>query len=54
MALARWIPAANLHSFQEEMNRLFHEFFRGGNGGEQGWAPGPRPSTSTRPMTPWC
>jgi HSP20 family protein len=40
MALARWTPAASLQSFQEEMNRLFNEFFRGGNGGEQGWAAG--------------
>jgi HSP20 family protein len=40
MALARWTPAANLHSFQEEMNRMLNEFFRGGNGGEQGWAAG--------------
>ena len=40
MALARWTPTANLHSFQEEMNRMFNEFFRGGDGGEQGWAGG--------------
>jgi HSP20 family protein len=40
MALARWTPMGHLQSFQEEMNRLFHEFFRGGNGGEQGWAAG--------------
>jgi HSP20 family protein len=40
MALARWTPAAHLHSFQEEMNRIFNEFFRGGTGGEQGWAAG--------------
>jgi HSP20 family protein len=40
MALARWTPAASLPSFQEEMNRLLNEFFRGGNGGEQGWAAG--------------
>src|ERR687894_609092 len=40
MALARWTPAAHLPSFQEEMNRMFNEFFRGGNGGEQGWAAG--------------
>ena len=40
MALARWTPMGNLPSFQEEMNRLFHEFFRGGDGGDQGWAAG--------------
>jgi HSP20 family protein len=40
MAVARWTPLGNLQSFQEEMNRMFHEFFRGGDGGEQGWATG--------------
>src|SRR5918998_4047199 len=40
MALARWTPAASLPAFQEEMNRMFHEFFRGGTGGDQGWASG--------------
>jgi HSP20 family protein len=40
MALARWTPAAPLQSFQEEMNRVFNEFFRGGNGGDLGWAAG--------------
>jgi HSP20 family protein len=30
----------NLQSFQEEMNRMFNEFFRGGNGGDQVWASG--------------
>ena len=40
MAVARWTPMGHLPSFQEEMNRLFHEFFRGGNGGEQGWLAG--------------
>jgi HSP20 family protein len=30
----------NLPSFQEEMNRLFNEFFRGGDRGDQGWASG--------------
>ena len=40
MALVRWTPMGNLQSFQEEMNRMFHEFFRGGNGGDQGWASG--------------
>jgi HSP20 family protein len=27
----------NLRSFQDEMNRVFNEFFRGGNGGEASW-----------------
>jgi uncharacterized protein (DUF433 family) len=27
----------NLASFQDEMNRLFDQFFRGVNGGEAGW-----------------
>ena len=40
MALAPWTPMGNLQSVQEEMNRMFNEFFRGGNGGEQGWAAG--------------
>ena len=40
MAVVRWTPIRNLQSFQEEMNRMFHEFFRGGNGGEQGWVAG--------------
>jgi HSP20 family protein len=40
MALVRWTPMRNIQSFQEEMNRMFNEFFRGGNGGEQGWLAG--------------
>ena len=40
MALARWTPMGNLPSFQEEMNRLLNEFFRGGDRGDQGWASG--------------
>ena len=40
MALARWTPLRTLPAFQEEMNRMFNEFFRGGEGGEQGWAAG--------------
>ena len=40
MALARWTPAAHLQSFQEEMNRMFNEFFQGGTGSDQGWAAG--------------
>jgi HSP20 family protein len=37
MALARWTPMGNFQSFQDEMNRLFNEFFRGGSGGEASW-----------------
>ena len=37
MALARWPPMRNLASFQDEMNRMFQEFFRGGTGEEAGW-----------------
>jgi HSP20 family protein len=37
MALARWTPMQNLASFQDEMNRMFNEFFRGGSGEEAGW-----------------
>ena len=37
MALARWTPMGHLASFQDEMNRLFNQFFRGGNGEEAGW-----------------
>jgi HSP20 family protein len=37
MALARWTPMGNLGSFQDEMNRLFDQFFRGGTGEEAGW-----------------
>jgi HSP20 family protein len=40
MALARWTPMGNLQSFQDEMNRLFNQFFRGGDGGEAGWGTG--------------
>ena len=40
MALARWTPMRTLPAFQDEMNRVFNEFFRGGEGGEQGWATG--------------
>jgi HSP20 family protein len=44
MALARWTPTGNLASFQHEMNRMFNDFFRGGNGEEAGsglgaWTP---------------
>jgi HSP20 family protein len=37
MALARWTPMGNLQSFQDEMNRLFHQFVRGGTGEEASW-----------------
>ncbi len=37
MALARWTPMGNLRSFQDEMNRMFDQFFRGGTGEEAGW-----------------
>jgi HSP20 family protein len=37
MALARWTPMRNLLSFQDEMNRLFNEAFRGGTGEEASW-----------------
>jgi HSP20 family protein len=44
MALVRWTPLGNLQSFQHEMNRMFDEFFRGGNGEAAGtelssWTP---------------
>ena len=37
MALARWTPMGNLQSFQDEMNRMFNQFFQGGTGEEAGW-----------------
>jgi HSP20 family protein len=37
MAVVRWTPMRHLLSFQEEMNRMFNEFFRSGNGEEAGW-----------------
>jgi HSP20 family protein len=37
MALARWTPRGNLQSFQDEMNRMFNQFFQGGTGEEAGW-----------------
>ena len=44
MALVRWTPLGNLQSFQHEMNRMFEDFFRGGNGEAAGpgmgsWTP---------------
>jgi HSP20 family protein len=37
MAVARWTPMRNLASFQDEMNRMFDQFFRGGTGREASW-----------------
>ena len=37
MALARWTPMRNLASFQDEMNRMFNQFFRGSAGEEGSW-----------------
>jgi HSP20 family protein len=37
MAVARWTPMRNLQSFQDEMNRMFDQFVRGGTGEEAGW-----------------
>jgi HSP20 family protein len=34
MALARWTPMGNVQSFQQEMNRMFNDYFRGGNAEE--------------------
>ena len=31
MALMRWTPMGNLYAFQNEMNRMFNEFFHGSN-----------------------
>ncbi len=44
MALVRWTPMGDLQSFQHEMNRMFDQFFRGGNGETSGtglssWTP---------------
>ena len=44
MALVRWEPARELHTIQQEMNRLFNTFFdapaTGGNGGGgRRWVP---------------
>jgi HSP20 family protein len=46
MALARWTPMGHLQSFQDEMNRMFNQFFRGGAGEEGSWGP----STWTPPV----
>src|SRR2546428_1539529 len=37
MALARWTPMQHFLPLQQEMNRVFNEFFRGGTGEEAGW-----------------
>ena len=37
MALVQWTPMGNLQSFQHEMNRMFNQFFQGGNGEEAGF-----------------
>ena len=34
MQLVRWTPMGNLLSFQHDMNRMFDQFFHGGNGEE--------------------
>ena len=34
MALMRWTPMGNLYAFQNEMNRMFNEFFHSGTGEE--------------------
>ena len=45
MALVRWEPTRELHSIQQEMNRLFNTFFdapatgNGGSGGARRWVP---------------
>src|ERR1700730_10309881 len=44
MALVRWEPAGELHSLQQEMNRLFGSFFdspapQRGNGASRRWIP---------------
>jgi HSP20 family protein len=37
MAIARWTPMGHLQSFQDEMNRMFNQFFRGGASEEDSW-----------------
>jgi HSP20 family protein len=41
MAVARWTPMAHLLPLQQEMNRVFDQFFRGGTGEEAGWGTSP-------------
>lgn len=40
MALARWNPMGDLMSLRREMDRLFDQAFRRGDGEEGGWAAG--------------
>jgi HSP20 family protein len=37
MAIARWTPMGHLQSFQDEMNRMFNQFFHGGASEEGSW-----------------
>jgi HSP20 family protein len=37
MALVPWTPIHNFPALQEQMNHLFNQFFRGGNGEETSW-----------------
>ena len=37
MALAQRTPMGHLQSFQDEMNRMFNQFFRSGTGEEGSW-----------------
>jgi HSP20 family protein len=37
MAVVRWTPMGHLQSFQDEMNRMFNQFFRGSNAEEGSW-----------------
>lgn len=37
MAIIRWNPMQNVLSLQQEMNRMFQEFARGGNSEETSW-----------------
>ena len=55
MPLVRWTPMGNLQSFQHEMNRMFNEFFHGGNDKEASSriSTSTRLSTSTKPTTHW-
>jgi HSP20 family protein len=40
MALAQWNPARDFVRMREEMNRLFNQFFREGDGEEASWPTG--------------
>jgi len=37
MALVSWTPMQNFAAFQGQLNQLFDQFFRGGNGEEVNW-----------------